>query len=291
MITRITLDNIDTKGGREEYVAPEKLLINQNSTAEEWDEFGRKVWVIKKVKELFQNHINLFSNFEQDNSRESTLEIQVKEEDKIYTYSLVFYESQLVMESLLEGKSWIFSRFSDNPDFALNPSYLNEKGKEIYQKYKQIFPICLLYCFKPGVKILREIRNIIVVDDWMKFRHLEFIKQFESTFPGLSYNNLMNEMIKTYFPEDYDGLEKDNQTLRLAHKPKLKIELELAGSGFIRLSRLFPLMVASKTEKLMMIATEPYDLSLHPILGRALMKWFLKDNSNPPIGKLSNIEL
>ena len=271
MVTRITLDNIDTKGGREEYVVPEKLLINQNSTAEEWDEFGRRVWVIKKVKELFQNHFNLFPSFEQNNSRESTLEIQVKEEDKIYTYSMVFYESQLVMESLLEGKSWIFSRLSDNPDFALDPSYLNEKGKEMYQKFKHIFPISLLHCFKPGEKMLKEIRNIIVVDDWMKLKHQEFIRKFESTFPELSYNNLMNEMIKTYFPNDYEGLEKDNQTLIFAQKPKLKIELEMAGSGFIRLSRLYPLMVASKTRKLMMIATEPYDLPLNPILGKALM--------------------
>ena len=219
MITKIILDNIYTKGGREEYVVPEKLLINRNSTAEEWDEFGRRVWVINKVKELFQNHINLFPDFEYDNSRESTLEIQAKEKDKIYTYSLVFCESQLVMESLLEGKSWIFSRLSDNPDFALDPSYLNEKGKEIYQKYKHIFPISLLHCFKPGEKMLREIRNIIVVDDWMKLKHLEFIRQFESAFPDLSYNNLMNEMIKTYFSKDYDELEKDNQTLRLAQKP------------------------------------------------------------------------
>jgi hypothetical protein len=50
-------------------------------------------------------------------------------------------------------------------------------------------------------------------------------------------------------------------------------------------------MVASKRDRLMMIATDPYDYCLHPLVGRALMAWFLKDNPNPPLGKLANIVL
>ena len=95
------------------------------------------------------------------------------------------------MESLLEGQAWIFSRLKDNPDFALNPTFLNEKGLKCYDKYKETFPASLLYCFKPGEEILKELRNIIVVDDWMKIEH-EFIRKFESTFSGLSYNVIVN---------------------------------------------------------------------------------------------------
>ena len=103
-----------------------------------------------------------------------------------------------------------------------------------------------------------------------------------------SYIN--NVMIHEFgFSEDYERLDEDNKHLISARNPDIKIKLELTGSGFLRLSRLYPLMVVSKTRGLMMIATDPYDYCLHPILGRALMKWFLKDNSNPPIGKLSNI--
>ena len=291
MITRITLDNMyDVRGGKEELNIPSQMLINRNSTAEEWDGFWKKVEVIKKVKGLFRNEINVIPDFEHDSTKESTLEIQTEDEGKIYTYSLVFCDSMLVMESLLEGQNWIFSRLIDNPDFALNPAYLNDKGKKYYKNYRKMFPTILLFCFKPGEKLLKELKDIIVVDDWMKMKHWEFVDEFESTFPDLSYNGLMNKMITTFFSEDYSRLEKDNRTLRFAKKPDIKIDIMLAGSGFIRLSRLFSLMVASKKKRLM-IATDPYDYCLHPILGRALMRWFLKDNPNPPIGKLSNIVL
>jgi len=275
----------------EYYITPGKLIMNKHSTMEEWEELNPWVDAIRKVKELFRYETNIITNFENDPSRESTLEIQTEDEGKIYTYSLVFYNSMIVMESLLEGQNWIFSRLIDNPDFALNPDYLNDKGKKCYKNYRETFPASLLFCFKPGEKLLKELKNIIMVDDWMKMKHWEFVDEFESTFPDLSYNELMNKMITTFFPEDYSGLEKDNRTLRFGNEPDLKIDIMLAGSGFLRLSRLFPLMVASKKKGLMMIATEPYDLCLHPILGKALMTWFLDGNSNPPIGKLVNVEL
>jgi AAA15 family ATPase/GTPase len=208
---------------------------------------------------------------------------------KTYTYSMVFCDSELVMESLLEGQSWIFSRLKDNPDFALDPSYLNELGKDRYETYKGISSASLLNCFKPGEELLKEIKNIIVVDEWMEMGHQEFIRKFKSAF-DLSYNKLINELINEYgFSEDYEKLDEDNETLISARKSGIKIPIELTGSGFHRLLRLYPLMVASKEKRLMMIATDPYDYCLHPILGRALMKWFLKDNPNPPIGRLTNV--
>ena len=290
MITKITLDNMYSSG-RKEYITPGKLILNKHSTIKEWEELNPLIDAIRKVKELFRYETNIIINFENDSSRESTLEIQTEDEEKIYTYSLVFYDSRIVMESLLEGQNWIFSRLIDNPDFALNPAYLNDKGKKCYKNYRETFPASLLFCFKPGEKLLKELKDIIVVDDWMKMKHQEFVDKFESTFPDLLYNELMNKMITTFFSEDYSGLEKDNRTLRFAKKPDIKIDIMLAGSGFLRFSRLFPLMVASKKRGLMMIAVEPYDLCLHPILGKALMTWFLDGNSNPPIGKLVNVEL
>ena len=290
MITKITLDNMYSSG-RKEYITPGKLILNKHSTIKEWEELNPLIDAIRKVKELFRYETNIIINFENDSSRESTLEIQTEDEGKIYTYSLVFYDSRIVMESLLEGQNWIFSRLIDNPDFALNPAYLNDKGKKCYKNYRETFPASLLFCFKPGEKLLKELKDIIVVDDWMRMKHQEFVDKFESTFPDLFYNELMNKMITTFFSEDYSGLEKDNRTLRFAKKPDIKIDIMLAGSGFLRFSRLFPLMVASKKRGLMMIAVEPYDLCLHPILGKALMTWFLDGNSNPPIGKLVNVEL
>jgi hypothetical protein len=50
-------------------------------------------------------------------------------------------------------------------------------------------------------------------------------------------------------------------------------------------------MVASKKLGLMLVSSSPLDYCLHPILGKALMEWYLKDNPNPPIAKLSNIVL
>ena len=291
MITRITLDNMYSKCRNENYITPGKLILNKHSTMEEWEELNPLVDIIRKVKELFRYETNIITNFENDPSRESTLEIQTEDEGKIYTYSLVFCDSMIVMESLLEGQNWIFSRLIDNPNFALNPTYLNDKGKKCYKNYRETFPASLLFCFKPGEKLLKELKDIIVVDDWMKMGHWEFVNKFESTFPDFSYNELMNKMITTFFSEDYSGLEKDNRTLRFANKLDIKIDIMLAGSGFLRLSRLFPLMVASKKKGLMMIAAEPYDLCLHPILGKALMTWFLDGNLNPPIGKLVNVEL
>ena len=282
----------DMRGGKKEFSVPSQMMIDRNSTVEEWDGFGEKVKVIKKVKELFQYNINMIPNFEYDSSKESTLEIQMKWEDKTYTYSLVFCNTELVMESLLEGQSWIFSRLKDNPDFALNPSYLNEKGAKSYLKYRDTFPANLLFCFKPGEEMLKELRNIIVVDEWMELGHHEFIRRFESTFLNLSYNGIINEMINRFgFSEDYERLDEDNESLIFAINSNISIPIELTGSGFRRLSKLFPLMVASKRDGLMMIATDPYDYCLHPILGRALMGWYLIDNPNPPIGKLANIEL
>jgi hypothetical protein len=282
----------DVRGGKKEFSVPSQMMINRNSTAEEWDGFGEKVKVVKKVKELFQYDINMIPDFEYDPSKESTLEIQMKWEDKTYTYSLVFCNTELVMESLLEGQSWIFSRLKDNPDFALNPSYLNEKGVKSYIKYRDTFPANLLFCFKPGEELLKELRNIIVVDEWIELGHREFIRRFESTFSDLSYNGIVNEMINWFgFSEDYEKLDEDNENLIFARNSEIRIPIELTGSGFRRLSRLFPLMVASKRDRLMMIATDPYDYCLHPLVGRALMAWFLKDNPNPPLGKLANIVL
>jgi hypothetical protein len=216
----------------------------------------------------------------------------MKWKEKIYKYSMVFYKSELVMETLLADQSWVFSRLKDNPDFALDSSYLNDIGKVDYKKHKDLFSSSFLYCFEPGEELLREIQNIIIVDDWMKLGHFEFIRKFETIFNDLSYNKIINEMISQFgFSEDYEKLEEDNETLVSSIKPDIKLRLELAGSGFLRLSRLYPLMIASKKEGLMMIATDPYDLNLHPVLGRALMKWFLKDNQKPPIGKLTNIVL
>ena len=64
----------DVRGGKEEYSIPSQMLINRgNSTAEEWDGFWKKVEVIKKVKELFRNEINIIPDFEHDSSKESTL--------------------------------------------------------------------------------------------------------------------------------------------------------------------------------------------------------------------------
>ena len=280
-----------SKCRNENYITPGKLIMNKHSTMDEWEKLDPWVNAIRKVKELFRYETNLIINFEHDPLRESTLEIQTEDEGKIYTYSLVFYDSMIVMESLLEGQNWIFSRLIDNPDFALNPTYLNDKGKKCYKSYREVFPASLLFCFKPGEKLLKELKNIIVVDDWMKMEHQELVDKFESTFPDLSYNGLINKMITIFFSEDYSELEKDNRTLRFAKKPDIRIDIMLAGSGFLRLSRLFPLMVASKKMGLMMIATEPYDLCLHPILGKALMTWFLDGNLNPPIGKLVNVEL
>jgi hypothetical protein len=280
-----------SKRRSENYIAPGKLIVNRNSTIDEWEKLDPWVDAIRKLKELFRYETNIIIDFEHDPSIESTLEIQTEDEGKIYTYSLVFCDSMIVMESLLEDQNWIFSRLIDNPDFALNPAYLNDKGKKCYKYYRETFPASLLFCFKPGEKLLKELKDIIVVDDWMKMGHREFVDKFESAFPDLSYNELMNKMITTFFSEDYSGLEKDNRTLRFAKKPDIKIDILLAGSGFLRLSRLFPLMTASKKMELMMIAVEPYDLCLHPILGKALMTWFLEGNKNPPIGKLINVVL
>ena len=83
MITRITLDNMyDVRGGKKEFSVPSQMIINRNSTSEEWDGFGEKVKVVKKVKELFQYDINMIPDFEYDPSKESTLEVQMKWEDK-----------------------------------------------------------------------------------------------------------------------------------------------------------------------------------------------------------------
>jgi hypothetical protein len=89
----------------------------------------------------------------------------------------------------------------------------------------------------------------------------------------------------------YERLDEDNKSLISKTRPDIKIGLELAGSGFHRLSRLVPLMVASKKLGLMLVSSSPLDYCLHPILGKALMEWYLKDNPNPPIAKLSNIVL
>jgi len=290
MITKIILDNIYSKNNKLEYIIPNRLM-GKNSTIDEWCGLDSNIEIIRKVKNLFSYNYNIIVDFECNPERESTIEIEMKKKDKVYTYSIVFYESSVVMESFLENHNWIFSRFIDNSDFALDSSYLNDKGKECYRYYKDIHSISLLPYFIPGEELLKDLKSIIIVDDWIKMEHQDFIRNFESTFPDLSYNDLINKLIKFGFSDSFDGLERDNITLRSAYKPELKIELEFAGSGFIRLSKLFPLMVASKKKSLMLISTDPYDLNLHPILGKSLMTWFLKDNLNPPIGKLINIEI
>ena len=293
MITRITLDNIYSKGGRLEFTVPSKMIVNRLCSFEEWDSFTDKVNVLKKVKEIFENEINLLSDFEYDPTKESTLEIHMKWREEDYTYSMVFCESKLVMESMLENQKWIFSRLKDNPDFALNPTFLNDKGKRQYKKYRDDFPASLLYCFIPGEELLKELRSIIILDEWLEdLGHKGFLRKFKKTFPDLNYNKIINWMIPNFgFGEDYSRLDEDNKNLISKTRPDIKIGLELAGSGFHRLSRLVPLMVASKKHGLMLVSSSPLDYCLHPILGKALMEWYLKDNPNPPIAKLSNIVL
>lgn len=293
MITRITLDNIYSKGGRLEFTVPSKIIVNRLCSFEEWDSFTAEVNVLKKVKGFFKNEINLLSDFEYDPTKESTIEIHMRWREEDYTYSMVFYESKLVMESMLENQKWIFSRLKDNPDFALDPTFLNDKGERQYRKYRDNSPASLLHCFKPGEELLKELRSIIILDEWVEdLGHKGFLRKFKRDFPDLDYNKIMNWVITNFgFGEDYDRLDEDNENLISKIRPDIKIKLELAGSGFRRLSRLVPLMVASKKQNLMLVSSSPLDYCLHPILGKALMKWYLKDNPNPPIAKLSNIVL
>jgi len=295
MITKIILNNL--YGRKEINVSVSQKLFDYKATFSELEELRDIIEIIKSIQNVFKNEINIkipSQYYSFSGSKESSIEIQMIWNEKTYTYLLVFVDSTICMETLLEGKSWIFSKLIDNPDFAFNPSYLNEKGKKFYEIYKKVPSISLLFCFNPGEELLNEIKNIIIIDDWWNIPcHQEFVKRFETTFPDLSYNKLINEMINKFgFSSEYKKLNEDNKSLLLSSiKSDITINILDSGSGFVWLSRIYPLMVASKKENLLMISSIPYDFHLHPILGKKLMTWFLEDNNNLIIGKLSNILL
>lgn len=296
MITKIIVNNL-YKRIKEFNVSVSQKLFDYKATLSELKELRDSIEIIKFIQNVFKNEIDIkipsqYYSFSEE-SKESSIEIQMIWNEKTYTYLLVFGDSTIYMETLLEGKSWIFSKLIDNPDFAFNPSYLNEMGKKFYKISKKIPSMSLLFCFNPGEELLNEIKSIIIIDDWWNIPyHQEFVKRFETTFPDLSYNKLINEMIDKFgFSSEYEKLSEDNNSLLSSIKSDITINILDSGSGFIWLSRIYPLMVASKKENLPTISSIPYDFCLHPILGKKLMTWFLEDNNNLIIGKLSNILL
>ena len=76
MITRITLDNMYSEGGREEYIiTPGKLILNKHSTIEEWEELHPPTPYVPTVEEQIEalDH--------QYNSDKATLTSQYTEAD------------------------------------------------------------------------------------------------------------------------------------------------------------------------------------------------------------------
>lgn len=291
MITKIILDNIKfDQEETKEVIIPSKIINTVNSTLEDWIKFPRIIQILKNVKEFFEGQFLRPLEFKYDKERESTLEIWMDWKGDTYKYSEVFYESKRVMESLIKNNSWIFCRYEETPDFVLDKSFLNEKGLRDYTKFSDWLSMSLLYCFSPGEELIREMKGIIIVDEWFNIiTHKNFLDKFKSEFPDLNYNKIISEVVINGLGfSEYERLDEDNTNLCSSIIKGVKMRIETAGSGFIRLSRIVPLMIASKKYELTLASSDPLDISLHPSLGKALMEWYLEDNLIRPIIRLQN---
>lgn len=293
MITKIVLDNIYVRGEKIEVELPKSILQNTEATYEEWEKFYIKVDAIKAIRTYFDNTVNPdvepFSN--SDPSKESVIEIQMEWEGKIYKYSTTYYNSELVMESLLGDGNWIFSRIKDTPDFALDPNYLEEGRAKDYEKYKGLFRLYNILYFTPGIELMKEIKNMIIVDDWKSLTRTSYLEKFKREFPGLNYKEIIDEMISNFGFSEYKGIAENGLYLISDWRSGVLMPVESSGSGFAWLSFIVPLMVAAKKYGILLVSTIPLDNCLHPILGKALMKWYLKDNLNYPVCRLHNVKL
>lgn len=292
MITKITLDNICTKGERREidFSNPRVIIENLKENYDEWCRIPEIIEVVRLMKRIFSISFNINTDFlkRADQSKESMVELEMVLEGNIYKYSTVYYERELVMENLLRNGALIFSRLKDDPDFALDSSYLRD---DEYYTLKEIFNLYTIKCFNPGMELINEVTNTIIVDDWTGIGRVDFLNKFKRQFPELYYKEIIDRMIQDFgFGDEYKEIDKTGLCL-IHNRFKTEMSVLTAGSGFNWLCIIVPLMVASKKYELPLMSSVPLDCSLHPILGEKLMRWFLKNNPNYPICRLQNIKL
>ena len=227
-----------------------------------------------------------------DSTKETVIDIESELDGKYYKYSVSFESGELIMESLLVDGSFVYSRFIDSPDFALSMSFFTEQDLKIYSIFRDQFTRSLLeYCI-PGRELLKEMTKIIFVDDWLSKRDSNFLNDFEDWFPELNYNELVNRVITEYgFDDDYEGTVEGTRCLVCKRIKDTVIPFEMAGSGFTMLATVYPLMVASKKYGYSIVSELPLDASIHCILSKKLMSWFLEDLPNVNvIGRLQHTE-
>lgn len=179
----------------------------------------------------------------------------------------VYIEYDIIAFEILyyDGKLVIKRDYSELiPEIGPGWEYISKEDPKImFQKDQTILNQPTLH------KIYKEICNIFYLDD--KYLYYSNNKDWKKI---LNENKNVKKEFQRHIPcLGFDDIKKVTNNLEFVNDKNISIPVELRGTGFNKLIRLFPMMIYSLTNDSTLLISN-FTGSLHPILFNTLIKYY-----------------
>lgn len=203
------------------------------------------------------------------NLNESILELTIKSKpyflEKPIIYNIYIECNTIAFEILYYDSKLVIKRDYDEliPEIGPGWRYVSkEDPKIIFHRNQTILNQPVLY------NIYEEICNIFYLDNEYLYSNSEDWKKI------LNENKNVKKEFQRYIPQlGFDDIKKVTNNLEFVGDKNISIPIELRGTGFNKLIRLFPMMIYSLTKDSTLLISN-FTGSLHPILLNTLIKYY-----------------
>jgi len=252
--------------------------VDQNNTADEWNNFDHKLKTVMWLIDFFGfDHYQDYILEPKDPEEPAEISFGLTIGKDKYDYSFSTFEGILLSESIkINGEPALFRTHGDT---SLCPYlYFSQEDKsinefQIYSSPDIIVSPSLLRCSLPGKKIRDYLSKIIVVSENSVVRDTRILYNDLQIKYGIELYNIVSEFLSKLF--EIDKIDEDGYTWH----GNIKIDLRNEGSGVWYFAHMFPYLYISKTLGYTM-CTPIFDLHLHPKLSQFLFGWYYDKENN-----------
>lgn len=255
--------------------------VDQNNTADEWNDFDHKLNTVRWLIDLFGFDHGCYQDYilePKDPEEPAEVSFGLTIGKYKYDYSFSTFENILLSESIkINGEPALFRTHGDTSlcpvglYFDQSDNSINEF--QIYASPDIVVNPALLRCSLPGKKIRDYLSKIIVVSEHSVEPNIGFLyNKLQETYKIELYS-VVSEFLSKLF--EIDKIDESGYTWHGNNK----IDLRSEGSGVWYFAHIFPYFYISKTQGYTM-CTPIFDLHLHPKLSQFLFGWYYDKNNN-----------
>jgi hypothetical protein len=253
--------------------------VDQNNTADEWNDFDHKLKTVKWLIDLFGFDHGCFLDYilePKDLEEPAEISFGLTIGKDKYDYSFSTFENILLSESIKINSEPVLFRTHGNT--SLCPvQYFSQEDNSIneFQAYSCpdiIVNPALLKCSLPGKKIRDYLSKIIVVSEHSVEHNIGFLYGKLQEIYKIELYSIVSEYLSKLFK--IDKIDEYGYTWH----GNTKIDLRSEGSGVWYFAHMFPYFYISKTQGYTM-CTPIFDLHLHPKLSKYLFEWYYDEEN------------